>query len=191
MVKSNFSLYKRYEEVVEKVMGPFAAKWSLLMVMFMQFGLSIGNILFAQDFLKFSSCSLGIEPLCQSQELSLFVGFCTTLPLLFITSDRYFRVVATIAFSSIVFTLLIIMGYSMSTLEFSNLSGLSYFKPAGFFEFYGVSLFIFEGVGLMFPIRYRINNSKRYLWVFTYISGADILFQMVYSTAAYLVIFFL
>ena len=157
------------------------------MVLLIQLGTGIANIIFAQNFLNFSSCSLELPYLCGNPNLCLAIGFMTTIPLIFIKSDQYFRIVSLIAFTSIVGTLTIILGYSASTLQLGMFDNIIWFDMKGFFGFYGVSLFIFEGIGLMFPIRYRINNQRKYKWIFTYISGLDILFQMLYSTFAYIV----
>ena len=156
---------------LRQLAGQHLGRWAGISVevaiFFMQAGICIGILLFTDEFLTYAFCAFEQETLCSTHLYNLLICIVLVVPLSFVNNLHFFYIPSLIA------TVLYLIGigtqtyYNFTLLHsredpWSDLkTNLKEFDPTQLPLFFGVAIFGFEGIGVLFGLRKSMEAPRR------------------------------
>jgi len=137
-------------------------------LMLMQLGLCISILIFTHDFLQVLMCTYNITSLCNSTAFYIIFSLIVILPLSFITNVHYFYIPAFFANVFILLGIGALVYYDSDYLHNNPVPAdvvKERFEEFNFLQlpmFFGIAVFAYEGIGVMFNIRASMQAPKEF-----------------------------
>ena len=173
-------------DIGKLVLGDFGLYTIQTCLMLMQLGICIGILIFAHTLLQELMCTYNISSLCNSTFFYVIISLFVALPLSFITNVHYFYIPALCANIFIIIGMGALIYHDSQYLHDNPISGeilssrFSTFQFSRLPLFFGIAVYSYEGIGVMFDIRSAMQKPKDFPKL--------VLFQFIIMTALYIAI---
>lgn len=157
--------YSRLAHNVLKKYGKISVKISLVV---MQIGVCIGLFILANKFLEHAFCTYEVAQLCGNRVFTIFLCALMTIPLCFINNMHYFYIPNFMGFIFLVIGLGTQTIYNIQQAEqvpnFGSITLEEFrkFDLARLPLLFGVCIFAYEGIGVVFDIRASMKEPKTF-----------------------------
>ena len=145
-------------------------------------------------FLNWACCNMGWMSLCGHRVTLHLVAFLISIPLCAVHRMNFFVMTSAIATVVIFVTstpdspVNVIMGYQFADITSIGVSSTAnYFRFLNFPEFFGVTCYAIEGIGLIFPIRSSMKEHHGFRWTFHIVAALIVIWYFLFGMTGALV----
>lgn len=178
--------------LAQRVLGRWGRIVAEVCILLMQFSACIGYLLFVSKFLAFVFCSYQVEGLCNAPLIYVLFALAFILPLSLISNMHYFYIPSLFANVLMMLGFLVQMIYDIYIFSTdANVRGL-FWGELGTFNFskfpyiFGISVYAFEGIGLIFPIRASMRTSSDFGKILRTVMFALTIMYLIFSSLSYI-----
>jgi len=181
-----------YQSMAREILGDWAYKSVMYSIFFIQTGCGISGLIFAHQFLRSTFCIYEVKELCENPGYNALFFALVIIPLTFINNLHYFYI------PSLFSTIFLLVGLSAQTyynfdlLAAKDIGWNLFFDKLGEFNLlhlpllFGVAIYAYEGVGILFEIRASMEKPGRFGRLLSWIMISLVVIYTVFPSISYL-----
>jgi len=157
-----------YETLASDILGSWAGNSIEISIIIIQFGVAVASLIFAKNMIHWTFCQFEIFDICDSYLDIAIISFFIIAPLSFIDHMHYFYVPSLFASLFLVSGIIAQTYYNFQIIHMNGefwtqfASRIREFHLQSSPLFFGVALYAFEAIAIMFNIRNSMKEKSRF-----------------------------